>query len=110
MFEEEHWLPRLTYIGDSTIETLYRERHVGQSRVLLLELTFLLEDERDLARQRGHTHLDDLLAFLEECPEVLANEHIVLKHFSMRYTRKTILSVLKERLPREFQERVHILV
>ncbi|MDH4248606.1 MAG: MBL fold metallo-hydrolase [Deltaproteobacteria bacterium] len=109
-FEEESWLPRLTYIGDSTIETLYRERHVGQSRVLLLELTFLMEDERELARQRGHTHLDDLLAFLKECPEVLVNEHIVLKHFSMRYTRKMILSVLSERLPKAFLERVHILV
>jgi len=24
-FEDEHWLPRLTYIGDSTIDTLYRD-------------------------------------------------------------------------------------
>ena len=70
----------------------------------------LLEDEVDLARQRGHTHLNDLLEFLRACPDVLQNPHIVLKHFSMRYTRKTIVSVLKERLPPEFLERVHILV
>ncbi len=109
-FEEEVWLPRLTYLGDHTIDTLYREKHVGLSRVLFLELTFLMEDEREMARKRGHTHLDDLLEFLRECPDVLANEHIILKHFSMRYDRNLILNVLKARLPKPFLERVHILV
>jgi ribonuclease Z len=109
-FEDEVWLPRLTFIGDSTIETLYRETHVGLSRVLFLELTYLLEDDRELAERRGHTHLDDLLKFLRECPDVLQNEHIVLKHFSMRYDRRLIIHTLKTRLPPEFLERVHILV
>ncbi|MBI4083024.1 MAG: hypothetical protein HY423_10485 [Candidatus Lambdaproteobacteria bacterium] len=109
-FEEEQWLPRLTFIGDSTIDTLYRERHIGQSRILFLELTYLMEEERELARKRGHTHLDDLLAFLQECPDVLQNEHIVLKHFSMRYERRLILSVLKARLPKTLLDRVHILI
>jgi ribonuclease Z len=109
-FEDEVWVPRFTFIGDSTIETLYRERHVGQSRILFLEVTYLLEDDRDLAKQRGHTHLDDILEFLAECPDVLQNPHIVLKHFSMRYDRGLILHTLKTRLPAEFLERCHILV
>ncbi len=109
-FEEELWLPRLTFIGDSTIETLYRERHVGQSRILFLEVTYLMDDDRDIARQRGHTHLEDLLTFLKECPDVLNNEHIVLKHFFMCYDRRLILHTLKSRLPKSFLERVHILV
>lgn len=110
VFEDEHWLPRLTYIGDSTIETLYRERHIGSSRILFLEVTFLMEDERDMARQRGHTHLDDLVEFLEECPGVLQNEHIVLKHFSMRYDSRFIVHMLRTRLPKPFLERAHILI
>ncbi len=109
-FEEEVWTPRLTFIGDSTIETLYRERHVGQSRILFLEVTYLMEDDRDLARQRGHTHLEDVLQFLNECPDVLQNQHIVLKHFSMRYERGLILHTLKSKLPAEFLERCHILI
>jgi ribonuclease Z len=109
-FEDEHWLPRLTYIGDSTIETLYRERHVGESRILFLEVTFLMEDERDMARKRGHTHLEDLVDFLRECPDVLRNEHIVLKHFSMRYDSRFIVHMLRSRLPKEFLERTHILI
>ena len=104
------WLPLITYIGDSTIETLYREQHVGESETLFMEITFLMDDEREIARQRGHTHLDDLLQFLHDCPDVLQNEHIVLKHFSMRYDRRFIVQTLKSKLPSDFLERVHILV
>jgi ribonuclease Z len=109
-FEDEVWVPRLTFIGDSTIETLYREKHVGQSRILFLEVTYLMDDDRDLARQRGHTHLEDVLEFLRDCPDVLQNQHIVLKHFSMRYDRGLILHTLKSKLPAEFLERCHILI
>jgi ribonuclease Z len=109
-FEEELWLPRLTFIGDSTIETLYREPHVGESRVLFLEVTFLMDGEQELARRRGHTHVDDLVQFLRERPDVLRNEHIVLKHFSMRYDRGTIKRVLRAKLPPSFMERVQILI
>ena len=109
-FEEVHWLPRITYIGDCSIDTLYRERHIGQSKILLIEVTYLLEEERAMARERGHTHLDDLLTLVEAHPDLLQNEHIVLKHFSMRYDRNLILNVLKSRLPDHLRERVHVLV
>jgi ribonuclease Z len=109
-FEEELWLPRLTFIGDSTIETLYNEPEVGKSRILFLEVTFLMDGEQELARRRGHTHLDDLLRFLQDCPDVLRNEHIVLKHFSMRYDRGTIRHILRSRLPADFMERVRVLI
>jgi len=109
-FEDEVWVPRLTFIGDSTIETLYREQHVGQSRILFLEVTYLLEDDQELARARGHTHLEDVVRFLADCRDVLQNPHIVLKHFSMRYDRGLILHTLKTRLPAEFLERCHILI
>ncbi|HEX7926929.1 MAG TPA: MBL fold metallo-hydrolase, partial [bacterium] len=109
-FEEEVWVPRITFIGDSTIETLYRERHVGQSRILFLEVTYLMDDDEEMAKQRGHTHLNDLLRFLKDCPDVLQNPHIILKHFSMRYDRALIVNTLKAKLPAEFQERVHVLI
>ena len=83
---------------------------MGQSRVLFLEVTFLMDDERELARRRGHTHLEDLVEFLHECPDVLQNEHVVLKHFSMRYDHRFIVHLLKKRLPKDFLERMHILL
>lgn len=109
-FENEVWVPRLTFIGDSTIETLYREPHVGESRILFLEVTFLLDGEQEMAHRRGHTHVDDLVQFLRDCPDVLRNEHIVLKHFSMRYDRDLIRHTLQAKLPGDFLERVHVLI
>lgn len=109
-FEEEHRLPRLTFIGDSTIETLYDQPHVGESRVLFLEVTFLLDGEQELAARRGHTHIDDLVRFIADCPDTLNNEHIVIKHFSMRYERGLIRNVLRDKLPPHIMERVHIMV
>ncbi len=109
-FEEEKWSPRLTFIGDSTIETLHRQPHIGDSKILFLEVTFLMDDERSLAKKRGHTHVEDLAAFLREKPDALPNPHIVLKHFSMRYQREQILYTLKQKLPPEFMHRVHVLV
>jgi len=109
-FEQEIQLPLLTFIGDSTIRTLYQEKSIGESEILLLELTYLLEDEKEMAGRRGHTHLDDLLQFLRDCPDTLNNQHIVLKHFSMRYDRRTIIQTLRSRLPADFLERCHILV
>ncbi|HKI98913.1 MAG TPA: MBL fold metallo-hydrolase [bacterium] len=109
-FEDEQWLPRLTFIGDSTIETLYQRPEVGRSRILFLEVTFLMDGEQELARNRGHTHVEDLVQFLRDCPDVLGNEHIVLKHFSMRYDRGTIKHVLRSKLPADFMERVTVLL
>ena len=108
--ETETHVPRLTFIGDSTIETLYRQPHIGQSRILFLEVTYLLDEDRTLARERGHTHLHDLVDFITERPEALQNQHIVLKHFSMRYSREQIRLLCQSALPAEFFARCHLLV
>jgi hypothetical protein len=41
---------------------------------------------------------------------VLQNEHVILKHFSMRYDSRFIVHMLRTRLPKDFLERVHILI
>lgn len=109
-FEEEIWTPRLSFIGDSTIQTLYSEPDVLRSQILFLELTFLLPGERSLAHKQGHTHLEDLLRFLHERPHDLQSECIVLKHFSMRYPPGRIRKILARKLPAEFMRRVHLLI
>ena len=80
--ESEH--DALTYIGDSTIETLREHPEVGRSEVLFLEATHLPGTSSAVSRRWGHTHLDELVALYHERPEVFASPHIVLKHFSMK--------------------------
>lgn len=95
----------LTYIGDSTIETLRRHPRVGNSRVLFLEATHLPGTSLSKAHEYGHTHLDELVALWREAPETLASPHIVLKHFSMRYTAGEIREAIAS-LPTGLRERV----
>ena len=98
-----------TYIGDSTIETLTREPHVGQSEVLFLEATHIRPTPRETSAKWGHTHLDEIVELMERQPEMFAARHIVLKHFSTRYRRSEIRAAMA-RIPSTIRERVTVLI
>ncbi len=100
---------RFTYIGDSTVETLRRHPEVGRSEVLCVEATYLGRTALQKAAAYGHTHLDELVALFDALPEALASPHIVLKHFSLRYSRGQILDAIAA-LPEGLRERVTALL
>ena len=100
---------RLTYVGDSTIETLERHPEVGESEVLFLEATHLPGTSPEVSAKYGHTHLDELADLFARRPEALASPHIVLKHFSMKYDATQIRAAL-ETLPAGLRERVTLLI
>lgn len=77
----------LTYVGDSTIETLTSVPDLGDCDVLWLEATHLGDTDPAVSAKYGHTHLDELVALFRKRPAVFGRAHIVLKHWSMRYGR-----------------------
>ncbi len=92
-------IPLLAYPGDCGAEIFEACPELFHARVLLLECSFLLPEDRDRAREYAHIHLDDIL----ERAERFENEAIVLTHFSQRYTPDEIrkeLSALPEALAR----------
>lgn len=95
----------LTYVGDSTIETLERHPEVGRSEVLFLESTYLPPDPHDAGARYGHTHLAELVELYHRRPEALASPHVVLKHFSLKYGDSQVLDALAT-LPDGLRERV----
>jgi ribonuclease Z len=99
----------LTYVGDSTIETLERHPELGESEVLFLEATHLAGTSLAVSARYGHTHLDELAALFARRPEALASPHIVLKHFSMKYDEPQIRAAVAA-LPAELRERVVVVV
>jgi ribonuclease BN (tRNA processing enzyme) len=98
-----------TYVGDSTIATLERNPDLGRSEVLFLEATHLPGTPVEASAKYGHTHLEELVALYRKSPETLASPHVVLKHFSMKYSREDILTA-REILPEGLRERVTMLV
>jgi ribonuclease Z len=94
-------IPLLAYPGDCSPEIFEAAPELFRARVLLVECSFLGEDDRDRARKYDHIHLDDIV---ERAP-LFENEAIVLTHFSMRYRPDEILEAL-ETLPAAIADRV----
>jgi ribonuclease Z len=94
-------IPLLAYPGDCSPEIFEAAPELFRARVLLVECSFLGEDDRDRARKYDHIHLDDIV----ERASLFENEAIVLTHFSLRYRPDEILTAL-EALPAAVADRV----
>ena len=101
--------PRLTFIGDCTAETLWRESEIWESKILVIESTFIAAGEEILARKRGHTHLNEIAQIMTEQEEQIACEAIVLKHFSMKIKPLDALEAALRVIPPQFHDRVYLL-
>lgn len=95
--------PEVAYATDTLIEVLDREPSLYESKVLVLECTFLDErKDKAHARARCHVHLDEIL----ERAERFRNEHLVLMHFSQFYSPDEVRAILRARCPKELGERI----
>lgn len=94
--------PLVCFTGDTQIEFLDADPAVKQSRILLMECTYL-DEKRPVenARKWGHIHLDELIPRLDE----LNNEVIGIIHISSRYSLKEAERILNVRIPKQHRER-----
>ncbi len=97
----------LAYATDTLSEVLDREPGLLDSRILILECTFL-DQRKSLqgAQAGGHIHLDELL----ERASSFANEHLVLMHFSQIYRPREVIELVRRRCGNRFRPRVVALV
>lgn len=107
----------LAFPGDTSIFVYdkTRPRSLLQSaEVLLLECSFIDEQvQASEARVTGHVHLDDFVQAAKE-GHFDRNKHILLTHFSARYTtaqiRRIVESRLRDELPAELVSKIQLLV
>lgn len=102
--------PILTFIGDCDGATLLEQDHIWSSPIVILEATFLEPGEEELAIKKRHTHVFEIAAALEQLGDRVASQHIVLKHFSMKYSRERILELVPAAIPARFRDRIRILL
>jgi ribonuclease Z len=99
--------PVLTFPGDTTIRLLDAQPHVLESRILLLEATYI--DGRKTAQQcldHGHVHLDQVL----ERAADFRNDHLVFTHFSQAYTPGEVRAIVADRTAGRFRPAIHALL
>ncbi|WPU66617.1 MBL fold metallo-hydrolase [Peredibacter starrii] len=93
----------VSFTGDTQIEFLDKAPEVANSKILLMEATYLNEKKTVAsAKEWGHTHLDELIPRLPS----IKSEKIVLIHSSARYSFEEAQSILMKRLPKTDIDRV----
>jgi ribonuclease Z len=99
---EEIWL---TYCGDTGPEVFELEPRLFDSRVLLIECTFLGDEQRGRGDRYKHLHLEDLARRSAS----FRNDALVLHHLSRRHSVGDLRAAALRLLP-ELASRVHFLV
>jgi ribonuclease Z len=89
-------LPRVAYLGDSSIEGLDRNPDMYRAEILIMEMTFAAKahaaEEID---KHGHIHLDDIV----ERRQKFQNELIIAGHLSTRYNGASAEQLVTQSLP-----------
>ncbi len=104
IFEELERL-ELAYATDTLSTVLETAPYILESRVLILECTYI-DPSRTVAetQERLHTHLDEIIARADR----FQNEALVLMHFSQAYGPEAVHDIVRKRLPPTLLERVRI--
>ena len=102
----EVYEPLLSFTGDCLGESLVQNPEIFKSRILVMECTFLDDEDEPMSRKKGHTHLKNIVEALEQFNTDIACEKIILTHFSMKYSERHIREMLDKKLPDSFKEKV----
>lgn len=95
--------PVVTFSGDTQIEFALENEDVRRSKILFLECTYIDEARPvERARKWGHTHLFEIIENAEAFKDV---EHLVLIHFSPRYSKDRILDTLRKQMPEDLYKK-----
>jgi ribonuclease Z len=99
---EEDWL---SYCGDTGPGVFDLEPRLFDSKVLMMECTFLGEEHRDKGARFKHLHLGDIAARADR----FRNQALVLHHLSRRHRVSDLRAEVERQMP-ELAPRVHLLV
>jgi len=104
LFDEVDRL-ELAYATDTLSRVLETAPSLLESRVLILECTFI-DSKRTVqdAQERSHIHLDEILARAD----LFQNEALVLMHFSQAYSPEEVHSVIQARVPEVLREKLRV--
>ena len=97
-------LPIVAYLGDTRGISIDSHPLLRKCQLLICECTFITPEHRERAKKTKHIHLDMVPSLLEE----FESEHVVLNHFSRRYTPELIRQEVYKRLPNSEHSRVQL--
>ena len=100
--------PVVTFIGDCLGISLKENTHIFDSRIVIIECTFLLDDELQMAKDKGHTHIKEIAEALKG--QKIQAEYIVLKHFSLKYSREVIKKTVDKYFKGDLRSKIKLFI
>ncbi len=99
-------IPIVTYLGDTQRVDFSQLKYIAQSKILIAECTFYVDEHIRRAEAGRHMHINEFVSLVES----LNNEHIIITHATQRTPLREIRRILKENLPPEKYKRVTLLM
>ncbi len=99
-------IPLVSYFGDTSYLEFWKHEYIANSRILIIECTFLIDEHTERAQAGRHMHLSEFAGLLEK----MRNEHIIITHLTQRTGPGEAKSLLRKALPAEVYRRVTVLM
>jgi ribonuclease Z len=95
-------LPIVSYFGDTQFFDYSSLDYVANSRILITECTFFIDEHIERADAGHHVHLKDFAQMIDK----MQNEYIIVMHTTQRTPMQDIQKMLKKALPAEKYKKI----
>jgi ribonuclease Z len=99
-------IPLVTYLGDTKFVDFSQLNYITESKILIAECTFYVDEHAERALAGRHMHIDEFVLLMSK----LNNQHIVVTHTTLRTPMSQIRKILKDELPPDKFDKVIILM
>jgi len=99
-------LPIVTYLGDTQYVDFSQLDYIAQSKILIAECTFYVDEHAERAHAGRHMHIDEFVQLMSK----LNNQHIVVTHTTLRTPMGQIKKMLRDQLPPDKFDKVILLM
>ncbi len=99
-------IPIVSYLGDTQYVDFSKLNYIAESKILIAECTFYIEEHSGRAQAGKHMHINEFAELIQK----LNNEHIIVTHTTQRTAMWEIRKILRETLPPEKYERIILLM
>lgn len=99
-------IPIVTYLGDTQYVDFSQLNYITESKILIAECTFYIDEHADRAQAGRHMHIDEFVQLITR----LNNQHIVVTHTTLRTPMREIRRILKDQIPADKYDKIILLM
>ncbi len=99
-------IPIVTYLGDTQYVDFSQLKYIAESKILIAECTFYLDEHSERAEAGRHMHINEFAELIEK----MNNEHIIITHTTQRTSMKEVRQILQKAVSDQKHSRMILLM